>query len=53
MIRTYLETVLELPWNKMTKDNASLKHAEEILEPTIMVWKRSKSACWNTWQSAS
>ena len=24
--------VLELPWNKMTKDNASLKHAEEILE---------------------
>ena len=32
MIRTYLETVLELPWNKMTKDNASLKHAEEILE---------------------
>ena len=32
MIRTYLETVLELPWNKMTKDNASPKHAEEILE---------------------
>ena len=32
VIRTYLETVLELPWNKMTKDNASLKHAEEILE---------------------
>ena len=32
VIRTYLETVLELPWNKMTKDNASLKHTEEILE---------------------
>ena len=32
MIRTYLETVLELPWNKMTKDNASQLHAVLILE---------------------
>ena len=32
VLRTYLETVLELPWNKVTKDNMDLKHAQEILE---------------------
>lgn len=32
VLRTYLETVLELPWNKVTKDNADLKFAEQVLE---------------------
>jgi len=32
VLRTYLETVLELPWNKVTKDNMDLKHAKEVLE---------------------
>lgn len=32
VIRTYIETLLDLPWNKMSKDNNNLKHAEEILE---------------------
>lgn len=32
MLRTYIETLLELPWNKMSRDNNNLKHAEEILE---------------------
>ena len=32
VLRTYLETVLELPWNKVTKDNMDLKHAQQILE---------------------
>lgn len=31
VLRSYLETVLELPWNKVTKDNNDLKHAEEVL----------------------
>ena len=31
VLRTYLETVLELPWDKMTRDNNDLRHAEEIL----------------------
>lgn len=31
VLRTYLETVLELPWGKMTKDNNDLKHAEQVL----------------------
>lgn len=32
VLRTYLETVLELPWNKVTKDNSDLKFAEQVLE---------------------
>ena len=32
VLRTYLETVLELPWNKVTKDNNDLKFAEQVLE---------------------
>jgi len=30
-IRTWLETVLELPWDKLTPDHVSLKTAEKIL----------------------
>ena len=32
VIRTYIETLLELPWNKMSKDNNDIKHAKQILE---------------------
>lgn len=32
VIRTYIETCLELPWNKMTKDSFSLDKASAILE---------------------
>ncbi|MDO4267388.1 MAG: endopeptidase La [Eubacteriales bacterium] len=32
VLRTYIETLLELPWNKTSKDNNDLKHAEKILE---------------------
>lgn len=31
VVRMYLETVLELPWKKLSKDNNSMTHAEEIL----------------------
>lgn len=30
--RTYIETLLELPWNKTTKDTINLDKAEEILD---------------------
>lgn len=30
--RGYIETLLELPWNKMSKDNTDIDRAEEILE---------------------
>ena len=32
VIRGYIETLLELPWNKASKDNQDLKNAWEILE---------------------
>lgn len=31
VLRTYIETLLELPWKKFTKDNDDLKNAEKIL----------------------
>lgn len=31
VLRTYIETLLELPWNKMSRDNNDISHAEEIL----------------------
>ena len=31
VIRGYIETILELPWNKESKDNKNLQDAEEIL----------------------
>ena len=30
--RGYIETMLEMPWNKVSKDNCDIKHAEQILE---------------------
>lgn len=32
VLRTYIETLLELPWNKVSKDNNQIRHAQEILE---------------------
>lgn len=32
VLRTYLETVLDLPWNKSTKEKFDIKKAHEILE---------------------
>lgn len=29
---TYLQTLLDLPWKKYTKDNFELKHAEDVLD---------------------
>lgn len=31
VLRTYLETVLALPWGKTSKDNSDIKHAEKVL----------------------
>ena len=31
MIRSYIETVLEMPWDKMGKDNEDIRRAEKVL----------------------
>lgn len=32
VIRTYIETMLEMPWDKMGKDNADIAYAKQVLE---------------------
>lgn len=32
VVKTYIETMLELPWNKMSKDNTDILNAEQVLE---------------------
>ncbi len=32
VIRTYIETLLEMPWNKTTEDNMNLKKVQKVLE---------------------
>ena len=32
VVRSYIETLLELPWDKMSKDNKNLKDARKVLE---------------------
>lgn len=32
VIRTYLDTVLDMPWNKITRENTDIKEAEKILD---------------------
>ena len=32
MIRTYLEWMVELPWNEETEDNLDIEHAREVLD---------------------
>ena len=32
VVRGYIETLLEMPWNKTSKDNRDLNHAQQILD---------------------
>ena len=32
VIRTYIETILEMPWNKHAEDNTDINYAKEVLE---------------------
>ena len=39
--RGYIETLLELPWDKASRDNTNLKHAKEDPgQRIIMDWNR-------------
>ena len=32
VLRTYIETVLDLPWKKTSRDNQDIRHAKQVLE---------------------
>lgn len=51
VIRGYIETLLELPWDKESRDNMDLSNAREILEEDHYGWRRSRNASWNFWLS--
>ena len=42
VIRSYIESVLDLPWNKMSEDRTDLKVAEDILNRDHMGLKLVK-----------
>lgn len=42
IIRTYLDWLLELPWNELSEDNLDVVHAEEVFERDHYGLKRAK-----------
>ena len=42
IIRTYLDWILELPWDKTTEDNLDVKHAAKVLEQNHFGLKDAK-----------
>lgn len=45
ILRTYLELIVDLPWNKHTQDNLDLKHAKEILDQDHFDLRKIKERC--------
>ncbi len=45
ILRSYLEVVAELPWNKETVDNLDLKHAKEVLDEDHFDLQKIKERC--------
>jgi ATP-dependent Lon protease len=45
ILRSYLELVIDLPWNKATEDNLDLKHAKAILDEDHFDLQKIKERC--------
>jgi len=45
ILRSYLELVVELPWNKASEDNLDLKHAKKILDEDHFDLQKIKERC--------
>ena len=41
-IRTYIEWMLDVPWNEKTNDTLDLKAKKSWMQ-TIMIWKRQRA----------
>lgn len=46
--RGYIETLLELPWNKASEDNKTLQTQSGFWRKITTVWKKSRSVCWSS-----
>ena len=42
VIRTYIETILEMPWNKRAEDNTDINYAKGVLEADHYGWEQVK-----------
>lgn len=42
MIKTYIDTVLSLPWNTYTEDNTDIEEARKMLDKTHYGSRRSQ-----------
>ena len=45
ILRSYLELIVDLPWNKATEDNLDLKHAKKILDEDHFDLQKIKERC--------
>ena len=45
ILRTYLELIVELPWNKQSEDNLDLKHAKTVLDEDHFDLQKIKERC--------
>lgn len=45
ILRSYLELIVDLPWNKSTEDNLDLKHAKKILDEDHFDLQKIKERC--------
>ncbi|HEY8278169.1 MAG TPA: endopeptidase La [Bdellovibrionota bacterium] len=45
ILRSYLELVVDLPWNKSSEDNLDLKHAKKILDEDHFDLQKIKERC--------
>src|SRR5699024_6076193 len=49
--RDYISTLLDMPWNRQTKDSDDLKAAFQILEKDHYGLKKVKRGSWSFWLS--
>ena len=49
MIRTYIETLLEMPWDKMCEEHKISPMPARYWKRITMDWKKVKSGSWNFW----
>lgn len=52
VLRTYIETMLDVPWERRSRDSQDLDRAEKILNEDHYGLEKVKKEFWNIWQPA-